>query len=182
MIQIAQDFKKPVIKLENVLETIKVFFDSGLPKEHRKDLKKWRYYVINAEQYKNRHGVAHIIAQYEETLKIIDAAHILLTHKEELPAQISASDNEILQEQKEWDYFPFMLSKKALSNPIIVIEKFFKEITINQYNAILHEWLLIALTNKASQETLSHKEIIDVYSNLKKLYSAMWLIHQRINV
>lgn len=166
--------------LDAVKDSIHSFFDSGLPEEHRKDLKKWRHHVINEKPYKDRNGSAHVFANYEETLQLIVAAHSLIGCNQSWRGFTIVTENVLLNEQKNWEYFPSNLSKKAILNPSKVIDKFFKSITLDEYKDQLHEWLHLALSSRAAHETLSPKQIIDLYHNLKKLYSAMWLIHNRL--
>jgi len=170
------------VDLNVALEFLNDFFSSGLPKEHRKDLKKWRYYVINEEQYQGRHGAGHVLAVYEETIQLIEAANQFLKFSDVLSLSILADNNQIEQEKIDLEYFPKNLSVKRLFNPLIGIKRFFKELTLDQYKDLFHEWLRVALSNKAAFETLTAKEIIDIYENLRMLYSAAWLIHQRVMV
>jgi hypothetical protein len=179
MIQTDHSFKIIISQLNSAQDSISAFFDSGLPNEHRKDLKKWRHFVINDEQYNGRHGAAHVFTQYEENVQLIEAAHTFLNYQQALSDCVNVNEGDIIREKTEWDYFPTNLSKKLLLNPFLVIEKFFKNITIEQYKDLLNEWLRIALSNKAAGETLTPKDVIVVYDNLRILYAATWLIHQR---
>ncbi|NHA02500.1 hypothetical protein G7092_01765 [Mucilaginibacter sp. HC2] len=156
------------------------FFSAGIPKEHRKDLKIWRHFVINEKQYTGRHGAAHVLAVYEETLQLVEAADHLLKYRELLSLYVLSDKNRIEQEKIDLEYFPRDLPSKQLLNPLKTIKKFFKELTLEQYKDILHEWLHVALSNKAATETLTAKDVIDVYENLQKLYSATWLINRRV--
>ncbi|RKR80566.1 hypothetical protein BDD43_0688 [Mucilaginibacter gracilis] len=156
------------------------FFNSGLPAEHRKDLNKWRYHVINDAQFNSRHGAVYLLSVYEETIQLIEAAHLLLASGNSMfLSNENITESQIEQERKDWEFFPHNLSEKEILNPLAVIKRFFKQITLEQYKEYLHEWLRIALSDKAVLETLTAREIIEVYDNLRKLYSATWLIYQR---
>jgi len=181
MVKLEREIKNIPSELALPLETLITFFDAGHPNEHRKDLKKWRFYVINDEPYKCRHGAGHVLAQYEETLQLIHAAHDLMNIDKEIVKSFIATHVETEQEKRTLIYFPTNLKKKEVIDPMVTIRKFFKTITLDQYKDILHEWLRLALSNKAATETLTAKEIIDVYDNLRKLYSAIWIIHCRVN-
>lgn len=180
MIDLERNLKDIPRELTVPMEVIDLFFNAGHPKEHCKDLRKWRYHVINEEQFKSRFGASHVFANYEETILLIKAANSLLEHYKVLSDCTSVAKMDIVKERNKWDYYPNNLKKKSLLKPSKVIVKFFKEISFNRYTEMLHEWLHLALSNKAAHETLSPKEIIDVYANLKKLYSAIWLIHRRL--
>ncbi len=180
MLKLERNIKNIPSELVLPLETLTTFFDAGHPNEHRKDLKKWRFHVINDEPYKCRHGAGHVLAQYEETLQLIHAAHDLMNTDKKTVESIIATHVEIEQEKRTLLYFPTNLKKKEVIDPMVTIRKFFKAITLDQYKEILHDWLRLALSNKAATETLTAKEIIDVYDNLRKLYSAAWIIHVRL--
>lgn len=179
MINSANNFKDIPSELLEPMETISSFFDAGNPKEHRKDLKRWRYYVINSKQFKSRFGASHVVAVYEETIELINTAYVLSNNHKALSLYTSVTENDIRKERNDWDYYPANLKEKSLLNPANVIAKFFKEISLDKYIDVIHEWLHLALSDKAASETLTAKEIIDVYDNLKKLYSATWLIYKR---
>lgn len=179
MIDVRTNVKDTPTELVEPLEIITTFFEAGYPKEHRKDLKKWRYYVINEEQYSSRFGASHLLANYEETTQLIKAAHALFTHNEILSVYSSAANSDLIEEKNSWDYYPSNLPKKSLTNPANVVCKFFNKIALDSYEELLHEWLRLALSKKAAHETLTPKNVIDVYDNLNKLYSAAWIIYKR---
>jgi len=163
------------------IDFLGMFFDAGTLKEHRKDLKKWRYFVINDRKYKGRQGTTHLLSLYEETIQLIDETERFLapnTYFDEI--QLTTLE-ELAKEKASWVCYPNNLSKREYMNPGKVIVDFFKHTTANQYKEQLHEWLRLALSSKASYETLTSKQIIDVYDNLRKLYSAAWLIYNRFN-
>jgi hypothetical protein len=117
-------------RLNSAYDFLNTFFDSGLPQEHKKDLKKWRYYVINDEEYNDKHGARHAYTNYEETLQLIETANLLMEHKEHLVSLITVTENIILQEKSTFSYFPNNLSLKQLISPYKVIRQFFKEYSV----------------------------------------------------
>ncbi|MBS7566833.1 HEPN domain-containing protein [Mucilaginibacter sp. Bleaf8] len=164
----------------NPLKVITDFFSSGWPSDHRQDLKEWRYYVLNAKFYKDRHGPGHVLFIYDQTLQLIEAMHLLLLkNKDRWPRLQDVTEEQIEQEMKDWIYFPKNLSAKELANPYEAVKKCFKKTSPQEYRDYLKEWLNAALYKSAADETLMAGEIIDVYDNIRKLYSAAWLIHQR---
>jgi hypothetical protein len=167
------------VQLQNGLDYLNSFFDSGLPKEHRKDLKKWRNHVINDKQYNHRHGAGRVFAQYEETVQLIEASDICFRHKNVVIGLSIATNKMIEFERSEWIYFPKNLCQKELLNPTVVIENFFKFLTATDYKGIFHEWLRLALSNRSAGESINVKDIVLPFENLRKLYSAMWLVHKR---
>lgn len=164
----------------NPLRVLVDFFNSGLPKSHRRDLKLWRYYVTKDRCYKDRHGAGHILFIHDLNVGLMEAMHLLLVrNKDRWPRLENATEEQLAREQETWAYFPKNLSPEELANPYQAVKKCFKKISPQQYRDFLHEWLQAALYNSAADETNTPAEIIDVYENLRKLYSAAWLIHQR---
>lgn len=161
-------------------KVIMEFFSSGWPKDHRKGLKKWRYYVLNDLSYKDRHGAGHLLFVYDQTLELIEAMHLLLLeNRDRWPRLEDVTEEQIAQEKESWVYFPGNLSPEELANPYRAVKKCFKKISPQQYRIYLHEWLGNALYKRAADETNLAADIITVYSNIRRLYSAAWLIHQR---
>lgn len=168
----------PVEDIDKALSLINDFFESGQLEEYRKDLKKWRHYVINEQQFKSRNGTRYVLTLYEENIQLISAAHLLINHIDELSPSVIITE-ELLSQNKQEGNVPPNLTRKEILNPLIVLTKFFKYYSEDKYKEILHEWLIRALSKNTLSETLSPKEIIDTYDNLRKLYSATWLIIQR---
>lgn len=167
-------------EIVNPLKVITDFFSSGWPNDHRQDLKEWRYYVLNDKFYKDRHGPGHVLFIYDQTVQLIEALHLLLLkNSDRWPRLQDVHEEQIDQEKKHWIYFPKNLSAKELANPYKAIKKCFKKISPQEYRDYLKEWLHTALYNSAADETMMAGEIIEVYDNIRKLYSAAWLIHQR---
>lgn len=171
------------LRFEEIMNPLKVvidFFSSGWPKDHREDLKEWRYFVLNDKVFKDRHGSGHILFIYDQNMQLIESLHLLLLkYKDRWPRLEDVTKEQITQERNDWVYFPKNLSQSELANPYKAIKKCFKKISPQEYRDYLHEWLHTALYNNAADETLTASEIIDVYDNIRKFYSAAWLIHQR---
>lgn len=167
-------------EIVNPLKVITDFFSSGWPNDHRQDLKEWRYYVLNDKSYKDKHGPGHVLFIYDQTVQLIEALHLLLLkNSDRWPRLQDVTEEQMDEEKKDWIYFPKNLSAKELANPYKAIKKCFKKISPQEYRDYLKEWLHAALYNSAADETLMAGEIIDVYDNIRKLYSAAWLIYQR---
>jgi len=168
-------------EIQNPLSVIEEFFSCAWPKSHRRDLKEWRDFVINEKFFTGKkHGPCSVLFIHEINLKLLEALYLLWLDYEENKYSRSTPPEAQLEEEKEkWIYFPNNLSDKELLNPYKVVKKIFKEISPQQFRDYLNDWLHWALSNSAIDETVVPGEVIMVYENMLKLYSAAWLIHQR---
>jgi HEPN domain-containing protein len=168
-------------EVENPMSVVVDFFSADSVKGHGKRLKEWRYYVVNDEHYdEKRHGPGTLLFIYDLNLRILEAMYLLLVNYKNFSYQRKQLTEEQLEEEKEqWEYYPKNLSLKEQLEPYKAVKKVFKKIKPQEYRDQLHEWSHVALYNNADVEALYAGEVITVYENLIKLYSAAWLICQR---
>jgi HEPN domain-containing protein len=168
-------------EIENPMSVIVDFFSADSVKGHGKRLKEWRYYVVNDEHYdEKRHGPGTLLFIYDFNLKFLEAMYLLLYNYKNFAYQRTKLTEEQLDEEKEqWEYYPKNLSLKEQLEPYKAVKKVFKKIKPQEYRDQLHEWSHAAFYNNADVEALYAGEVITVYENLIKLYSAGWLIFQR---
>lgn len=169
-------------EVQNPLLVIVDFFSAARLKEQRKDLKRWRYYVISDAHYTNeRHGPGTLLFIYDLNVKLVEALHLLLwEYKDNWSKRNKKIDSSQLEdERRKWAYFPKNLSEEELLDPYKAINKCFKKLKPQHYRDHLKEWLHVALYNHAANESLSAGEVIEVYDSMLKLYAAAWMIHQR---
>ncbi|WP_454803169.1 HEPN domain-containing protein [Mucilaginibacter phyllosphaerae] len=167
-------------QIQNPLIVIREFFSGTWPKENLKNIKEWRYYVVNSKQYKNQHGASVLLFTSEEILSLLEACYLLslvysdrtIRHKRQL------TDKEVETARIEWNYIPKNLSREEFKNPYKVLEKAFKQIGLATYRDYLKYWLHAALSKKAIDETMTAGEIIMVYDSLRKISSAAFIIFQ----
>jgi HEPN domain-containing protein len=157
------------------------FFSADSVNGHGRRLKEWRYYVVNDEHYdEKRHGPGTLLFIYDLNLRILEAMYLLLINHKRFSYQQDKVTEEQLEEERElWEYYPKNLSLKEQLEPYKAVKKVFKKISPQEYRDQLHEWSHVALYNNADVESLYAGEVIIVYENLIKLYSAAWLISQR---
>jgi len=79
-----------------------------------------------------------------------------------------------------WRDYPTNLNEAELNDPLTVVSNFFKAYTLQQYRAQLYEWLEHGLSSKAAREFITTNDLVSVYENLQKIYSASWVIYQRL--
>ncbi|WP_454804654.1 HEPN domain-containing protein [Mucilaginibacter phyllosphaerae] len=167
-------------QIQNPLSVIREFFSGTWPKENLKNIKEWRYYVVNFKQYKNEHGASVLLFTSEEIISLLEACYLLsLVYSDRtLRHQQPLTDKEVETARIEWTYFPKNLSKDEFKNPYKVLEKAFKQIGLATYRDYLKYWLHAALSKKAIDETMTAGEIILVYDSLRKISSAAYIIFQ----
>ncbi|MDB5281996.1 MAG: hypothetical protein JWO06_1071 [Bacteroidota bacterium] len=163
------------------LMVIEDFFSAGWPENQRDDLKRWRYYVVNNEHYKDkRHGPGTLLFIYDLNVKLVEALHLLwLDYKNTWRTDVATKHEQLENERREWVYWPKNLSDKESLNPYEVIGQCFKKLKPQEYRDQLREWLHVALYNHAADESLAAGQIITLYENMLRLYSAAWIVHQR---
>ena len=168
-------------EVENPMSVVVDFFSADSVNGHGKRLKEWRYFVVNDEHYdEKRHGPGTLLFIYDLNFRILEAMYLLLINYQRFSYQQDKITEEKLEEEKElWEYYPKNLSLKEQLEPYKAVKKVFKKITPQEYRDQLHEWSHVALYNNADVESLYAGEVINVYENLIKLYSAAWLICQR---
>jgi HEPN domain-containing protein len=168
-------------EVENPMSVVVDFFSADSVKGHGRRLKEWRYYVVNDEHYnEKRHGPGTLLFIYDLNLRILEAMYLLLLNYKNFSYQREQLTEEQLEEEKEqWEYYPKNLSLKEQLEPYKAVKNVFKKINPQEYRDQLHEWSHAALYNNADVEALYAGEVITVYENLIKLYSAAWLICQR---
>ena len=167
-------------QIQNPLSVIREFFSGTWPEENLKNIKEWRYYVVNFKQYKNQHGASVLLFTSEEIMSLLEACYLLslvysdrtIRHKKPL------TDKEVETAGIECTYFPKKLSKEEFKNPYKVLERAFKQIGLATFRDYLKYWLHAALSKKAIDETMTAGEIIMVYDNLRKISSAAFIIFQ----
>lgn len=168
-------------EVQNPLMVVVDFFSASWPKRHRNDLKVWRHYVVSDRYYNDKpHGPGTLLFIYDLNIKLVEALHLLwLDYKNNWHKDIVTNQQQLENEKKEWVYFPGNLSEEELLNPYKALGKCFKKMKPYAYREQLHDWLHTALYNDAADETLSAADIIGLYKNMQRLYSAAWVIHQR---
>ncbi|HTE00857.1 MAG TPA: HEPN domain-containing protein [Mucilaginibacter sp.] len=168
-------------EVQQPLKVISDFFNDGWPDEQQRDLKKWRDYVIKDEVFKDeKWGPRTLCYTYDLNIRLIEAMFLhYLSHVNSWWEAKEVTEDQLRQEKENWRFFPDGLSQEELLDPYLVIKDFFERTGLQQCRDYLHEWLHAALSTTAADESLPASEIIAVYENLLRLYSAAWLIHQR---
>jgi len=167
-------------EVQEPLNVLKDFFSADWPKDHKKRLKRWRQYVISETYFNDkRFGPGTLLYQHELNIRLLEATYLLLLNDYPVLKKYLVTAEQITQERATWYHYPKNLSDKELLNPFNVIKKIFKDLSLPQYREHLNEWLYDALSRKTTAEGIDAADILLVYDNMLKLYSAAWLILQR---
>jgi hypothetical protein len=167
-------------EIQNPMKVITEFFDLDKPEGHLKVLKEWRECVTSEKVYNhNRRGPAALVHDYEITIKLLEAAFILLVSRKNNVFAVVAPPEQLNEEKSRWDYYPTVLNVDEQRDPYLAIEEIFEERPLELYRDFLFEWLFTALSTQPADPDLTAAEVITVYENLIKLYEATWVIYQR---
>jgi hypothetical protein len=159
------------------------FFSIDFPLGHRSKLKKWRYFVNKDETYNDKkHGPGNLLFIYDANIRLLEAAYLSeYTNSISGNKKVIATVKDLESERKTLIDFPDNLSDKELHDPYAAIRKVFKKGSLQKYRDYLHEWLYAALYIKGGCDDLEAYEMKLIYKNMLKLYSATWLIYNRVN-
>lgn len=162
---------------------ISSFFSVDNVPGHLWDLQKWRDRVIGNGFYTDVKGnPSGLLFTHQLNVKLIEAAMVLQkpVFSEILMQCATYHLSQIDSERESFTYFPDNLNESELLNPYFVIRNVLNRYSLAEYRAHLYDWLTYALSIKPSNEFVESSDLIAVYENLQKLYSALWLIHQRL--
>jgi HEPN domain-containing protein len=153
------------------------FYDDWLP-GHLNRLKEWRDYILKDDYFRGKkNSPAELLYFHKLNLCLIEAVYLLKDDDDSISTQ-QQLDN-LTGEKSDWRDFPNNLNEAELLDPYLVFKDFFANYSLPQYREILYDWLEHGLSCKAANEFIETKDLLKVYENLQKLYSATWLIHQR---
>jgi HEPN domain-containing protein len=153
------------------------FNDDWLP-GHLERLKVWRDYIIDDDYFRGiKNSPAELLYFHKLNIRLIEALYLVIDKPRLSDAATDITALEL--EKSVWRDFPPNLNNAELLNPYIVIQLFFKSCSLQQYRNILYEWLEYGLSSSSANEFIETKDLVVVYENLQKLYSAAWLIYQR---
>jgi HEPN domain-containing protein len=152
------------------------FFSADDLNGHIDCLKKWRDRVIGNGFYIDLKGSpSSLIWRHELNIKLVESAAILLKS-----SNLTASRNVIAfdkeQSHQEFAFIRTKLNESEMGNPMLVVNAFFQERPVSWYREQLQEWLRYGLSTDAAKEFLISPDLITVYENLQKLYTAVWLL------
>lgn len=179
-----------IVYLDNdeITDPIKVvndFFSHSWLPNHLKMLKRWRNDAALESEESKKCSPDYLVYNYELTIKLIEAAWLLKSHK---LARLDFDDKQqsdiakwyIKTERKKLRDYPENLSIREIVKPSSVLKKMFRIYKLDGYKKILNTWLHEALSTSFMEESLSKSEVITVYEQLVKLFEATWLISERI--
>jgi HEPN domain-containing protein len=172
-----------VSEILNPMSVVNNFFSADRVKGHSVSLKEWRDFVISENHYSHpSDGPGVLVFTCGQNLELLEAMYLLLIQYEaDWGTAQGVSAEQLNNEKEQWEFFPNNLSIEELKEPYKVVKVVFNNITPQQYRDYLNDWLYFALINFPNDESIEAGEIISVYENIIKLYSAAWIIYKRNN-
>lgn len=163
------------------MRVLEDFFGADSLNGHNNELKRWQKWVTSNKPYKDKkHGPVSLQFTHNINVRLLEAMFLLLLeYRQQWPKPESISEDRLKKEKQTCTCYPDNLSIKELANPYKVISKAFDAMSLPQYREQLQNWLDEALTRRRVNEHIGARELLTVYGNLLKLYSAAWLIYQR---
>jgi len=169
-----EEINKPLLVIADF------FHDDWLP-DQLKRLKKWRDFVLKEAYYLDgKNSPLGLLLFYKLNVRLIEALYLFHSgHSNNLSMQPPCEPAPL--EECLWRDYPTNLSEAELKNPLLTVSNFFNAYTLQQYREQLDEWLEHGLSSKAAREFITTNDLVNVYENLQKLYSAAWVIFQRLS-
>jgi HEPN domain-containing protein len=168
-----EEINKPLLVIADF------FYDDWLP-GHLERLNRWRDFVLKEAYYLDeKNSPVGLLRCYTLNIRLIEALYLFESCKSNHVLIQKATDPAPL-ERCLWRDYPTNLNEDELNDPLMVISNFFRDYTLQQYREQLYEWLEHGLSSKAAHEFITTADLVSVYENLQKLYSAAWVIYQRL--
>ena len=153
------------------------FNDDWLP-GHLEQLKTWRDYILKNDFFKGaKNSPAELLYFHKLNVALLEALYLLNERGYSSTTLTDIADLGL--ERSTWRDYPHNLTDEELLNPFIVIQLCFSTYSLPGYRAHLYEWLEYGLSSSAADEFIETRDLVTIYENLQKLYSAAWLIYQR---
>lgn len=168
------------LKEKEFLATVEHFFDARNVNSYLTFTDHWMEELLGKKLAKNRRKPSERYDVYGLISELFEQANDLANCTEGLSMiEHSAKVNLVFltNEKHVLDYFPYQLKQKELLNPVLVILKTFRKITVKYYLKTLKEWVKIGLSSSYAAENADL--IVPLYQNIKRIISACWLIHER---
>ncbi|RZK60027.1 MAG: hypothetical protein EOO91_02985 [Pedobacter sp.] len=162
------------------LDGIQEFFGTRTVINHLIFIDKWMELLLGGKSSKKWTKPADIYFFYERIEDLFETSYQLHHSTDGFEAlQTSAKvDESFLETEKQTlTYFPYQLKEQELLNPLKAIRAVFKKQHLHYHQQILREWVGEGLNNYAAGNA---DYIIPLYSNVKRLVNACWLVHERV--
>jgi len=164
-------------EIANPLNVISDFFSDDSLNGHLERLTQWRDYVLKDDYFRDhKESPAGLLYFYKLNLHLVEAANLIFRA---LPLELNA---ELIRENTFNELAEVLvgLSEAERLDLYAVLSGFFATYSLQQYREQLYEWLEHGLSRKGANEFITSIDLITVYENLQRLYSAAWLICQQL--
>lgn len=152
------------------------FADDWLP-GHLAQLKTWRDHILKNDYFRgDKNSPAELLYFHKLNVALLEALYLLYGSKDN-STLMDITDLEL--ERSTWRDYPQNLTDEELLNPYPTIQICFNTYSLLGYKSHLYEWLEFGLSSSSADEFIETRDLVTIYENLQKLYSAAWLIYQR---
>ncbi len=173
--------KETPTKEEILIQLIQDFFDCRKLPQHLIFLEYWMEKVLANRPHKKYLRASDFLffsAKFSGLLAACYDVHRNLPennlHFEEA---IKIPESFMSTEQKSLAFYPYYLRKKEICDPMLVFESIFKCYPFDHFKYTLQQWVNEGIATDSEPENV--KLIFPIYTDLKRMIEACWLIHER---
>ena len=161
---------------------IEDFFDCRKLPEHFIFIEYWMEKMLTNKQHKKKLNASDLLFFSTKISNLLNISHRIYQNPSEtllyFEESIKIPESLIIHEQKSLVFYPTHLRKKEICNPMLVLSSIFKNHTLSFYENDLQNW--VNNSSSISNELNHAKQIFPIYTNLKRMIEACWLIHERL--
>lgn len=168
-------------KEEEFLESIKDFFQTRSVNEHLIFIDYWVKLILAGKTNKKWTNPSTLYFLYGKLIHLFKSCHKILQNQEylqSLDTYCILDHLELANEKQTLFFFPYHLKVKEQLHPFEALRRIFNKQDIHACKQQLKEWLADGLHGSSSRYPTDY--LIPLYSHIKKLIEACWLIHERV--
>ena len=168
-------------KEEILINLIQDFFDCRKLPQHLIFLEHWMKKVLTNRPHKKYLKASDFLFFSAKFSSLLAACYDLHRHLPEnnlhFEEAIKIPESFMSTEQRSIAFYPYYLRKKEICDPILVFDSIFKSCSLDHFQYTLQQWVNEGLSTDSEPENV--KLIFPIYTDLKRMIEACWLIHER---